>query len=961
MYILIVSNSIKKSKTRVRGIVDRYSVRVGSDTWTTHMTQHGLQMLHSDLKSVANKHTSVVCYVNNGTYNMKPLWVVGSHKLLCDHQFYTSHWSHEYTNISSGIKTLSLIAAAAGYAHDLGKATKWFQQKLKSPKRVADPIRHEWISKNILQGLRQHNYDWTKACKNITNTEMDDFITDGLTNIPNMIDYVVSTHHGLFDYDLNTNAPLLTKHIRDYIPLKPADFKPAGKIKDPLLHKLQQTENRLAKHKTPSIAMKLSATVVRSMMVMADHSVSTKQQFHKNTSLYANTANDSLNQDLSWHLTHVGRTAARNTINIFNSKQQLPTLSAQSISNILQPSPTKYNWQNNISFDLANNHLVFNIANTGEGKTIGNLKIITSLNKFKNNRVTIALNLKTLTLQTGAEYSSYVKPQHGEICTMIGDNITKQLFDDINKSTEDGDGNALNLSDDITVMDINHNIIPTWITEFTDIHKHKQSYLSAPITISTIDYIINAGDNNKQGHQSLAMLRLASSDLILDEIEEYQANALIAICRIVELTAFFGNNVLCSSATLSPPTHNAIVTAFACGTAARNEMLDISAQTTTSYIHNTIPQSSVPTDSAISHFGTQVVEQLANITYPIRKLANLIDQISTTSIINLHHRHKWRQDDFVLSLGMIRLSFINNVIPLVDELHTISNEYNVIFCTYHSNDTTIQRFFKEYNMDILLSRKDNTNIKHIKHKLITNKENILVFVCSPAEEIGRDHDYDWGIVEPASISSIIQTCGRINRHRQTTISHPNISILNNPLNNNYMISGHETIINNSTTSSHPTHLISNLLPINNGTVAISPALRYNSTFATFDNNAMQHKLQWISTLFNLHNNSNTIISKRWTEKFKLREQNNTVVVNLDVHNNHTINDIIKNNMFVVDSNVRPNTIFILSPSEMINTCHKYNIPPKYGMNVHLTIYSEDTIFTHSELGFFKPHIPYTQR
>jgi CRISPR-associated endonuclease/helicase Cas3 len=36
---------------------------------------------------------------------------------------------------------------------------------------------------------------------------------------------------------------------------------------------------------------------------------------------------------------------------------------------------------------------------------------------------------------------------------------------------------------------------------------------------------------------------------------------------------------------------------------------------------------------------------------------------------------------------------------------------------------------------------------------------------SPVTEVGRDHDYDWAVVEPSSMRSLIQLAGRVRRHR----------------------------------------------------------------------------------------------------------------------------------------------------------------------------------------------------
>lgn len=45
------------------------------------------------------------------------------------------------------------------------------------------------------------------------------------------------------------------------------------------------------------------------------------------------------------------------------------------------------------------------------------------------------------------------------------------------------------------------------------------------------------------------------------------------------------------------------------------------------------------------------------------------------------------------------------------------------------------------------------------------REHVFIVLGSPVTEVGRDHDYDWAIVEPSSMRSLIQLAGRLRRHR----------------------------------------------------------------------------------------------------------------------------------------------------------------------------------------------------
>jgi CRISPR-associated endonuclease/helicase Cas3 len=53
----------------------------------------------------------------------------------------------------------------------------------------------------------------------------------------------------------------------------------------------------------------------------------------------------------------------------------------------------------------------------------------------------------------------------------------------------------------------------------------------------------------------------------------------------------------------------------------------------------------------------------------------------------------------------------------------------------------------------------------------------IIVVTSPVIETGNDLDFDYAILDPISTRSIIQTAGRVRRHRKAEGDHPNIFIL----------------------------------------------------------------------------------------------------------------------------------------------------------------------------------------
>ena len=159
------------------------------------------------------------------------------------------------------------------------------------------------------------------------------------------------------------------------------------------------------------------------------------------------------------------------------------------------------------------------------------------------------------------------------------------------------------------------------------------------------------------------------------------------------------------------------------------------------------------------------------------------DAVNTISesISELHEANKWSVGEQHISLGLIRVTYVKDAIRLARALSEIRSDAYI--ATYHSREFLIQRHRKEKILDSILSRKNgNNNLLNNKYvqSLIdqsSSKDIPFIVIATPVEEVGRDHDFDWGIIEPNSARSVVQTAGRINRHRKIEISHHNIHIL----------------------------------------------------------------------------------------------------------------------------------------------------------------------------------------
>ncbi len=102
---------------------------------------------------------------------------------------------------------------------------------------------------------------------------------------------------------------------------------------------------------------------------------------------------------------------------------------------------------------------------------------------------------------------------------------------------------------------------------------------------------------------------------------------------------------------------------------------------------------------------------------------------------------------------------------------------------YHSRQVLLMRHEQEKYLDKILKRdkgdehilKDDVIRGHIDNSQANNI--LFVIVATPVEEVGRDHDFDWAVIEPSSFRSFIQLAGRVLRHREREVVEPNIAIM----------------------------------------------------------------------------------------------------------------------------------------------------------------------------------------
>lgn len=747
----------------------------------------------------------------------------------------------------------------------------------------------------------------------------------------------VATHHGLFQPDADDTSmgvhPLTSGHTNRQFksdqPCAPIDgfIQMSGRWSDSdraemarLLRRFHSSY-RVLVHQDNSSSWKGSTIISRAALILADHEVSARKIGRKavdtptetpatkesdaalvaNSGLYANTdrSTGSLNQTLPYHLAQVGQRAHFWVGRFFD--HQLPGIDAHVRHRLLhEETPGRFLWQGECTRNLLAATedqplptLVLNLASTGAGKTRMNAKAVAALTPAAQPlRLAAGFNLKTLTLQTRDAFRDELGLPSHEVACLVGDRLAvalhqhPMLVDDENLGPADG---QVNQEYDV-VVDSTIQGLPRWLDQIASHDQAKiKSLIGAPALVSTMDYLVHAGEPGQQGHHGQALLRLATSDLIVDEADSYDPKAIAAIMRLVHASAMFGRNVVLSSATLPEIVARAMLESFRAGVldgacvrddqnpAFRVAILD-NADTPYSAITLRAEDTSCETTFAafyegavarksmeLSELETQgmavrryrVVSLIAaepatrsnGEDRPVRHQAMMkamTRQISS-SAIELHSTRGWSLPawgDKRVSFGLVRVANVPFCVELshrMIELNGTLEDTEIYVCPYHSVDLALRRKYKETQLDLALQRKAGWKDTIATNRMVeervkrSNASNVIfLVVATPVEEVGRDHDFDWAIIEPSSTASIIQTAGRVNRHRLNPLApgNENIHILRH---NRKALMGEMVAFNRpgmeTGESKYPTHDAADLLGAENG--VLDTRLRFGDSACLF--------------------------------------------------------------------------------------------------------------------------------
>lgn len=466
---------------------------------------------------------------------------------------------------------------------------------------------------------------------------------------------------------------------------------------------------------------------------------------------------------------------------------------------------------------------IVNMASTGCGKTLGNARVMNALaNPATGLRCAFAMGLRTLTLQTGHVFQHDLQLNDEQLAIQVGGAASRALFDYWEQQAEaTGSASSQALLDEAGTVLFEGNDQHPLLQRLTDDAKAR-ALIAAPLLVCTVDHLTPATESLRGGRQIAPMLRLLTSDLVLDEPDDFDMADLPALTRLVHWAGLLGSRVLLSSATLVPALVEGLFLAYRAGRAVYqrhrserpSEPVNICCLWIDEFHQTTQDCADGPAfREAHSQYVRKRVAKLHQAE--VRRLAQIAPLPDTWSSLDEAERRKdfarlvlaqaWqlhqqphnhstdKTSGKCVSLGLIRMA---NIAPLYDvalamyALGAPAPDVRVHLCVYHSQFPLLLRSAIEQQLDTLLNRRgaqsdhDPALQRPTLRALIDahpEQHHLFIVLGSPVTEVGRDHDYDWAVVEPSSMRSLIQLAGRVRRHRSGAVGGVNMVVLDSNL------------------------------------------------------------------------------------------------------------------------------------------------------------------------------------
>ncbi len=548
--------------------------------------------------------------------------------------------------------------------------------------------------------------------------------------------------------------------------------------------------------------------------------------------LYANTKSNfgGFNQTLDEHLLGVAQHSAEVTRSLSKFDTHLPRL-ARHKGLRKRSQDERFRWQDKAADtaaamrerSLRDGAFIVNMASTGCGKTLANARIMYALaDAERGMRCAFAMGLRTLTLQTGKAFRDLLSLGDDDLAIRVGGAASRSLFEHYERQAEDtGSASRQALIDENSYVRFegNHDAHPLLRRVMRD--PQVRSLLAAPLLVCTIDHLTPATESERGGRQIAPMLRLMSGDLVLDEPDDFDINDLPALTRLVHWAGLLGARVLLSSATLPPALVQGLFEAYRNGRqhfqrnrgdqpASADRAPEVCCAWFDEFNQSQMDCADAQVFATAHHkFAAKRYDRLASAQVRRRGALLPLDlgglnrdqhltrfaELARGAALKLHAQHHSVDPHSAkrVSFGLVRMANIEQLVDVALALYRLGapEGVRIHLCTYHSQFPLLIRSAIERQLDQALNRRwpDREQpepvfrLPDIRQRLDAHDDpdHLFIVLGSPVTEVGRDHDYDWAVVEPSSVRSLIQLAGRIRRHRDGECTSPNMLIFDTNL------------------------------------------------------------------------------------------------------------------------------------------------------------------------------------
>ncbi len=717
-----------------------------------------------------------------------------------------NRWENDWNDLP----LIKCLAALAALWHDWGKASTCFQAKLaldSKTKFSGDPLRHEWVSVLLFMAFVGEDDDtqWLeRLAAGAFNHELLLNRTatatarpfKNLPQIASLVAWLIVTHHRLplpKKEEWGNFKGLTANDMSDLLPAITSDFGYANPCDDanvdlclvfpqglphqsqPWLKQIRKWAGKMhgridsAKQSIENGSWRLVLHHARLSLMLGDHhysSLEADKRWRTDLKLIANTERTSglPKQKLDEHLVGVARDALHTVQLLPAFEKELPFV--KNTRSLKYASSADFSWQDKAvkkirewrkenTLDSSDHYAMFviNMASTGQGKTFANAKVMRALSKDGDSlRYILALGLRTLTLQTGHEYRNRIGLDSTELGVLIGSKAVLEL-DRINRGstlTEEYAEVEANGSESLERLlaeeiDYDCSIPEEGLTTVLTTDRDKK-FLYAPVLACTIDHMMSATETKRGGHYILPCLRLMSSDLVIDEVDDFDGKDLVAIGRLIHLAGMLGRKVMLSSATIPPDLAEGYFSAYQAGwkvfASTRNTARNIGCAWIDEYgtALRTLyyPADAEQFSSAHNAFIEKRIKHLKNenvrrkgevialdhirqgeLTAPEHSQEEQSFDVVMKQIVCLHNRHS-QSDPLTqrqISFGVVRVAHIHSCAALTEYLMRCEwpTTVSIRVMAYHSQQVLLMRSEQEKHLDEVLKRRNPDTIVHPPH------------------------------------------------------------------------------------------------------------------------------------------------------------------------------------------------------------------------------------------------------